>query len=199
MKYDSFRYYFPPRPIIKSLVSGLDTYERMGFIGQPKLNGSCAMLYTGLTEMRFMNRHNENFSRNLIPNEDLLKLHRGSGPMILCGDGKIFNGCFVLFDILVHKGIYLTGTTFLQRQELLETLFPGNSYDSYLFEVSKNVYRVKNFTSGFKTIYNKIITIDIYEGFVCKKGTGILEAGYRPNNNQEWQVKIRKSTKNYSY
>lgn len=31
MDYNSFRYYYPPRPEVKSPPSGLDTYERMGF------------------------------------------------------------------------------------------------------------------------------------------------------------------------
>lgn len=206
--YENFRYYYPPRPSIKSPSSGLDTYERMGFIGQPKLNGSCSVLFLNGSDTRLMNRHGGSFSRNLIPTEDLQRLHRGSGYTMLCGEymnkskkdsrGRLFNGCIVLFDIMVHKGQYLTGTSFLERQILMDQLFPGKDYDDYLYEVSNNVYRVKNFTKNFKSTYNEIIKVDMYEGLVCKKPQGILEAGYRPNNNQGWMVKIRKSTKNYT-
>lgn len=43
--YNSYRYLYPPRPEIKSPQSGLKTYERMGFIAQPKLNGSCSLTF----------------------------------------------------------------------------------------------------------------------------------------------------------
>ena len=207
--YDNFKYYFPPRPEIKSPQSGLPTYERMGFWATPKLNGSCAILFLGTDKLRFMNRHQNTFSRELIPKEDLAALHRGSGPMVLCGEymnkskkdanGKTFNGCLVLFDILVHKGQYLTGTTYEERQELLESLFPSSNYDKWIDQVSKNVYKVKNFKSNFVALYNEIVEIDMYEGWVLKKPTALLEMGLRPLNNNGWQIKIRKATKNYSY
>lgn len=213
--YNDFRYYFPPRPEVKSPTSGLATYERMGFIGQPKLNGSCSELFTNSSlhtdssHMRFMGRHQETFARELIPREDLAALHKGQGWQVLVGEymnkskkdgnGKTFNGCLVLFDILVHKGQYLTGTNFLERQELLDTLFPTSPYDKWIDQVSKNVYRVKNFKSNFVILYNEIVQIDMYEGWVLKRPSGILEAGLRPGNNTGWQLKIRKPTKNYSY
>lgn len=207
--YSDMRYIFPPRPEIKTPVSGLPTYERMGFIGQPKLNGSCAELYLGMDRMKFMNRHQASFARNLIPEEDLLRLHRGSGPMVLCGEymnkskrdgnGQLFNGCLVLFDILVYNGQYLTGTSFLERLALLDSLFPTTPYDKWIDQVSKNVYRVKSFESGFSELYKEIVQIDMYEGWVLKKPGGILEAGFRPANNMGWQLKARKPTKNYSY
>lgn len=213
--YDNFRYYFPPRPEVKSPQSGLSTYERMGFWGSPKLNGSCSMLYTNSSlytdsaHMKFMGRHQDTFAREIIPREDLAALHKGSGWQILVGEymnkskkdanGKTFNGCLVLFDILVHKGQYLTGTTYEERQELLEFLFPSSNYDKWIDQVSKNVYKVKNFKSNFVALYNEIVEIDMYEGWVLKKPTALLEMGLRPLNNTGWQIKIRKSTKNYSY
>lgn len=208
-QYLQFRYYYPPRPQIKSPTSGLDTYERMGFIGQPKLNGSCALSFTDGSNIKLMNRHNNTFARELISKDDLLRLHRGSGYQCLCGEymnkskkdskGQLFNGCIVLFDIMIHNGQYLTGTTFLERQILMDRLFPGKDYDDYLYEVSNNVYRVKNFTKNFKSVFNEMVKIDMYEGCVLKRPNGILEPGYRPENNTGWQLKIRKPEKNYSY
>ena len=207
--YTNYRYLYPPRPEIKSPQSGLKTYERMGFIAQPKLNGSCSLLFTDSLSHKLMNRHQESFARELIPKEDLMRLHRGSGYQVLVGEymnkskkdskGKLFNGCIVLFDILVHNGQYLTGTTFEERQELLASLYPGNSYDDYLYSVSDNVYRVKNFKADFESNYKAITKTDMYEGFVLKRPSGILEYGFRPANNTGWQLKIRKPTKNYSF
>lgn len=208
--YPSYRYYFPPRPEIKIPPSSIPTYERMGFIAQPKLNGSCSVSFIGSpTDVRFMGRHQDTFSRELIPRSDLGALYCGSGHMAVVGefmnkskrDGRnqIFNGCLVLFDILVYNGQYLTGTTVLERQELMDTIFKSTPHDEWMDKISNNVYRVKNFTSGFSDLYREAIKVDMIEGFVLKKPGGILEAGYRPGNNVGWQVKCRKSTKNYAY
>lgn len=213
--YNNFRYYFPPRPEIKSPQNRLPIYEKMGFWGSPKLNGSCSMLYTNSSlytdsaHMKFMGRHQNTFAHEIIPKEDLVALHKSSGWQVLVGEymnkskkdanGKIFNGYLVLFDILVYNSKYLTGTTYQERQELLETLFPSFKYDKWIDQVSKNVYKVKNFKSGFVALYNEIIEIDMYEGLVFKRPQGILEMGLREINNTGWQVKIRKPTKNYTY
>lgn len=207
-QYDSYRYYFPPRPETKSTPNNIDLYERMGFIGQPKLNGSCGMLYTNPHELHFMNRHQQAFSRNIIPRSDLEKMHRGNGWQVLCGEymdkskkdsnGNIFVG-FVIFDIIVHNGQYLNGTTFIERSNLLDNLFESKNYDGYIDNISTNVYRVKNFRTNLSKVWNEITKIDMYEGEVFKKENGILEIGYRPENNTGWQLKVRKPTKNYNY
>lgn len=209
-EYSSFKYIFPPRPEVKSPPSGLGTYERMGYIAQPKLNGSCAVLFVDNRGAKLMGRHNNTFARELIDRGHLQNLQRGPGYTVLVGefmnksqkDGnrKLFNGCFVIFDILVHNGKHLIGSSFLERQELLDTLYgEGTSYDEYVNYISPSIYRVKNFKSNFVTLFNKITAVDMYEGFVLKRPNGILENGLRAANNMGWQLKIRKPTKNYKY
>lgn len=207
--YSSYRYIFPPRPEIKTTKSGIKTYERMGWFGQPKLNGSCSLIFTDGINIKLMNRHEQAFARELVPKEDLARLHKGGGFQILCGEfmnkskkdanGRTFNGCIVLFDILVHKGQYLLGTSLKERQELMDNLFPVNSYDAYIDNVSNNIFRVKNFTTNLEEVWNEIIKIDMYEGVVLKNPLAILDTGYRPSNNTGWQIKVRKPTRNYSY
>lgn len=209
MNYDSFRYYFPPRPEIKCPQSSIGTYERMGFWAQPKLNGSCGLIFTTPTSQKLMGRHQDTFARNLIPNEDFARIHRGMGYQVLVGEylnkskrnglNQVFNGCFVVFDILVHNGTYLIGSSFSDRQNLLDSLYTTTHYDDYIDRISNNIYRVKNFTSGFDSLYREMTKVDMYEGLVMKRANGILEAGLRPNNNTGWQIKCRKATKNYTY
>lgn len=207
--YDSMKYIYPPRPSTVAPPSGLKTYERMGFVAQPKMNGSCAVLFLDGTTARSMGRHNNTFAREIISKENLKTLHRGAGWMVVVGEymnksqknskGKPFTG-FVVFDILVHNGKHLLGTTFLERQKLLDTLFPlGNSYDDYIDEVGTSAYRVKNIASNFVESWNRITRTQMYEGFVLKRPDGILENGFREANNTGWQLKIRKPTKNYKY
>ena len=211
---NSFRYIYPPRAETKSPPSGLSTYERMGFIAQPKLNGSCGVLFLdGLGTARLMGRHNNDFVRIGIDKEHLRSLHRGAGYMILVGEymnksqkdsnKKLFNEVFVIFDIICYNGRQLINSTFLERQELLDTLYPSFDYDAkfddYIRYVSPSTYRVNNFVSGFEPLFKKIVDTQMYEGFVLKRPDGKLENGLRETNNTGWQLKIRKPTKNYKY
>lgn len=208
--YSAFSYIYPPRPETKSPPSGLKTYERMGFIGQPKLNGSNATLYTDGSAIKFMGRDNNTFVSQLIKPEHLKALHRGAGWTVVCGEymnkskkdgkGKTFNGVFVIFDILVLNGRHLVGSSVQERQDILDNLYPYKEhFDEYISYVSPSVYRVHNFTVGFDSIYSRVIKIDMYEGWVLKRPSGKLENGVRQGNNMGWQLKVRKETRNYSY
>lgn len=64
---------------------------------------------------------------------------------------------------------------------------------------SKNNLKDKNFNHNFELLWNKITQIDIYEGWVLKKGLAKLKNGVSEKNNTDSQIKFRKSTKNYSY
>jgi len=207
---ETFKYIFPPRPATKSTPSSLKTYERMGFIAQPKLNGSCGVLFLkSSTEAKLMGRHKNTFARETLSKEDLGSLHRGSGFTVLVGEylnksKKGFNGKpmigFVVFDILVHNGKHLINSTFQERQDLLDSLYsPIGSFDDYVYPIGPSTYRVKNFVNNFDNTWKSIVNIDVYEGFVLKRPDGKLDNGLRESNNTGWQLKIRKPTLNYKY
>ena len=173
------------------------------------MNGSCGVLILDGSTSKIMGRHNNHFAREAVPKEVLSKAHRGAGYMVVTGermdkskkDGnkKTFTG-FVIFDILVFNGKHLIGSTFEERQNLLDTLYPTTTYfDKYIDKISDSIYRAKNFKSNFTEIWKDLTSIDMYEGFVLKKPTGKLENGFREANNTGWQIKCRKPTKNYSY
>lgn len=183
----------------------------MEFIAQPKLNGSCGVLFLdGMGTARLMGRHNNDFTRVIIPKEHLQALHRGAGWMVLVGEymnksqkdskNKLFNATFVIFDIIVYNGRHLIGSTFQERQDILDTIYPNReAFDEYISYISPSTYRVNNFLSGFDSLFKNIINTQMYEGFVLKRPSGILENGLREANNTGWQLKIRKPNKNYSY
>lgn len=203
-------YIYPPRPETKSPSSGLPVYERMGFWGQPKLNGSCAVLTISEANVDIMNRHREHFAIEPKYMEDLRKLHRGSGEIRLVGeymnkstkdsDGKPLVG-FVVFDIIVYNDQHLIGSTVAERQSLLDSIYRTTPYNAYIDSIDGCPYafRVKNFTKGFTELYQEMIKVDMIEGLVLKRPDGILENGIREKNNTGWQLKVRKPTKNYQY
>lgn len=209
MNFSSFKYLYPPRPETKAPRESLRTFEQMGFIAQPKLNGSCAVLFLDGKCSKIMGRHNNSFTRETINSNHLNSLHRGYGYMVLVGEylnksqrdhrGKKLNG-FVIFDILVFEGKHLKGTSFIDRQNLLDSLYVSKEqYDKFIDVISPFVFRANNFDTNFENLWKEIIQTEMYEGFVLKRKNGILEYNNRERNNTQWQIKIRKPTKNYSH
>lgn len=144
-----------------------------------------------------------------MSNNEFLSLYRGNGWFVLNGEymnkskinqkGNVFNQKLVIFDVLVYNGVQTIGMTFNERIELLNKLFISTEYDDYINKISENVYIVKSFYQNFKNTYEKIVQIDMYEGWVLKKKGSKLKNGLSEKNNTDTQMKFRKPTKNYSY
>lgn len=211
MKYNSFRYIYPPRPKNSIPKTELIQYDNGTMISQPKLNGSNTTVYTNGEKIIIMNRHNDRLSRFEIKNEEILSLYKGTGGWtVLNGEymnkskidenGKSFNHKFVIFDILVNDGDYLIGKTFEQRISILDEMF-GNkkSEKEYLWSISENVYRVRSYENQFDTLFEKLTKIDMLEGLVLKRKNARLEIGNTELNNTKSQIKIRKPTKLYKF
>jgi len=212
MKYNSFRYLYPPRPKNAIPDSDLNFWDNGSLIGQPKLNGSNCVAFTNGEKVMMMNRHSQYLTNVSIAKEEILGLFRGEVGKWMVINGEYlnkskqdenrltFNHKFVIFDILVYNSEYLIGKTFQERISLLDELYgQRDSEKSYLYSISNNVYRVKSFESGFKSLFDELTKIDMVEGLVLKRKTAKLEAGNTENNNTKSQLKARKATKLYKF
>lgn len=212
MNYNKYRYIFPPRPKNAIPETELDFWDNGSLIGQPKLNGSNTSIYMNGTKNTIMNRHDQRLTNFQITQNELNKI-------FICDNGEwlvlnaeymnkskndennvVFNHNLVIFDILVYKSEYLVGTTFSERVDILDSIYGTvNSEKSYLYSITDNIYRVKSFTQGFKSLFDEWTKIDMVEGLVLKRANARLEIGNTENNNTKSQLKARKSTKNYKY
>ena len=211
MRYESYRYIFPPRPKNAIMPKELINYEGSGMLGQAKLNGSNATVYTNGEKVIVMNRHGARLTGFQIPEQEILALYRGTGGWTaLNGEylnkskrdegGQVFNHKLVIFDILISDGEYLVGKTFAQRLEMLDSMYgKEESEKEYLFGISESVYRVKSYDFGFSSVFDRLSKIDMVEGLVLKRMNSRLEASGSEQNNMKWQVKARKGTLNYKY
>ena len=223
--YNIFKYVYPPRPENALPSTLLNTYDNNVYIGSPKLNGDCMLIFTNGIETHIRDRHNKPFLKAISPSllPQLKKLHKESADdkknKWMCivgeymikskkdGNGKLFNEKFVIFDIIVFDSMQLIGKTFLQRQELLDDLYgcsteahPGCYIDKFLYSTEhKDIYRARYFTTSFLTLWNELVDIDMYEGWVLKMANSPLENGLGEKNNTKSQVKFRKPTKNYKH
>lgn len=211
MKYLNYRYIFPPRPKNAISPDDLNSWDDGSLLGQPKLDGSNATIYTDGKKVIVMNRHGQRLTNVRVHDSEILALYRGSGSwMVLNAEylnksktdetGQAFNHKFVIFDILVFDGQYLVGKTFEERVRILDTLYDQKACEKeYLFGISENIYRVKSYLTGFNDLFNQLTPIDMIEGLVMKRRNARLEVGSSEMNNVKSQIKCRKKTKNYKY
>lgn len=211
MKYESYRYIFPPRPKNAIPDHEISNCESMwSMIAQPKLNGSNCVIFTDGERQIVMNRHNQRLTNFRLSESEIKEIYRGEGWMVINGEymnkskmdenRRVFNHKFVIFDILTFNGEYLVGKSFEDRIKLLDELYGQvESEKDYLYKISENIYRVKSYTTDFKRLYDRLITIDMVEGLVMKQKNAKLELGVTENNNTKSQMKARKPTRNYKF
>lgn len=211
MKYLNYKYFYPPRPKNAIPDYEINQWDSMGvMIGQPKLNGSNCVIFTDGERQIVMNRHNQRLTNFRLTESEVKEIYRGEGWMVINGEymnkskmdenGQVFNHKFVIFDILTFNGEYMVGRTFDERVKLLDELYGQvESEKDYLYKISENIYRVKSYTTDFKRLYDRLITIDMVEGLVMKRKSSKLELGTTENNNTKSQVKARKPTRNYKF
>jgi ATP-dependent DNA ligase len=218
MKYDSYKYLFPPRPEQTTQNTELGKYDNGLYIAQPKYNGTCCNVFLSEKDLIVMNRHKRTITSD-YSNIDLRGMHRGNGWMVICGeflnknkkgeDGNPFNLKFVIWDILVYDNEYMIGSKLEDRLYLLEELYPCSgmavnsekieSYNHLCCTKQKNVYKAPSYIDKFESLYQSIVDTDLYEGVVLKRKDARLCYGLTEKNNNQWQIKCRKPTKSYNF
>ena len=211
MRYDNYKYIYPPRPSNSIPVEDLDFWDNNSLLCQLKFNGSNCSIYTNGSKVITMNRHNQRLTNFQLSDNEIKEIYPGKGEwMMINGEylnknksdenEESFNHKLIIFDIIVLNNDHLIGKTFSERVSMLDDLYGKSSSDKeYLYGVSKNVYRVKSFENGFKELYDKYSSIDMIEGLVMKRKNAKLEMGLREENNNRSQIKCRKVTKNYKF
>lgn len=206
------KYTYPPRPETAVLPNTLNSYERFSMVAQVKGDGSCGVLLSESADtQQLYNRHQQVLTNVKIDREQLRGIHHGIGGSILVGEylnknkkhinGADFNHKYLLHDILVYKGKDLIGTTYMQRQAIIDELYRSKAtdFDPFLLQFSEDVFVMKNFDKGFEDIYNECTQIEVYEGLVLKQKSAKLLPGTREVNNNKWQIKSRRQSRNYSF
>lgn len=223
MIYESFQkngYIYPPRPEYKCPAADLAKYDNGQYLAQPKYNGTCVPIFTNGDELHVFNRHKERLA--LLNNYNAIefrKLAVSKNWYVYVGEylnkgkygetGVKEKNKFVIWDVLVWDGKYLVGSTFSERLDLLENIFPCQrvavsdkgmeAYDHLCCTSLNGIYKAPTYTHNFIELYKQIVKTDLYEGLVLKKKDSKLSFGTQELNNHDWQIKCRKETKIYAF
>jgi len=218
MLYNKFTYIYPPRPEVKTSPNELDRYDNGQYVGQPKYNGTCVVVFTNGVDLHIYNRHKQTFPAN-TKHIDFLSLAKTKNWYVYAGEylnkGKLGESgikekdLFIIWDCLVWDGERLVGKTLEYRLNLLEQIYPckravvGSDgiemYNHLCCTEFKGIYKAPTYLGGFSELYKDIVKTDLYEGLVLKKRDSKLGFGFQSANNQEWQIKCRKENKLYHF
>jgi hypothetical protein len=218
MRYNEYRYLWPPRPGSKQVLnsSRIAARERDGFWAQIKKQGTSNILHVGPDRLvKAVNRHHGDHKLwQPIPQTHATFANLpGSGWYVFCAelmhskvaDPRLKNINYI-HDVLVADGEYLVGTTFAQRQDMLASLFPdtvqpinGVGYrviDPYTW-LAINHAPNPNRPGSFEKLFFSL-TKPEDEGLVFKSPTAKLNFCHSETANDSWQWKVRRPTKNFA-
>lgn len=208
--YQEFHYLYPPRPENAVTAGRIPFYEKSGYVGQYKKNGTCSIFAIKAPDIFIsMTRHNDNhkqwgFSKYF---KDCFAKYCEPGfwyyfiGEVLHSKTVEIKDTVYIFDVLVSESLLLYGETFENRQNTLKRIFKADEkdedYSHYIIE--DRFWLAKNFESGIYQKFKDIKNTSVDEGFVLKKKNSILEDCSKKSNNQSWQMKFRHPKKNYQF
>lgn len=203
MDYNEYSYLFPPRPENKIPRGMLAFYEKRKYWAQVKKNGTCTVIFARGRDVIFKTRHNDDH-KMWSPTPEHIRFFQGSdkwnvyvGELLHSKTPHIKNQLY-LFDKIVDEGVHLVGTTFEERQLILQSQWEGTREEKqHQIRVSDYVSLAENLTGDFDSIFDDLLPED--EGLVLKNPKGKLDPCFKQTANNGWQVKCRIPHKNYSF
>lgn len=214
MRYDEYRYLYPPRPDNVVTPSQLKFYTKQMIYGaQVKKNGTQNMIFVNKATNVVLcrTRHGDTEHKLWKPNTenmDWIDLLPGQGWYVFAAElmhnkTGITRDTNYIFDVLVNNGDYLVGTTFEDRYAQISELFVTHREQMSVshYTIGKHLW-VSNLHRGDFTALWRTITVDINdpedEGIVLKQMDTTLNLCGKQNANNNSMLKCRISTGRHS-
>jgi hypothetical protein len=178
-------------------------YEKRGWWGQVKKNGTCTVIFSHGDDVVFKTRHDDDH-KAWVPQPEHAAFFKGReqwnvyvAELLHSKTANVKNHLY-LFDILVSDGEDLSGTSFADRQAILLGRYPGNGGAGLgATRVTKQVSRATCYTRDFERVWSELAAED--EGIVFKDPASKLAPCVTQTANAMWQVKCRRPHSNYSF
>jgi hypothetical protein len=182
---------YPPRPVFAIAPPLIGFYERRGWLAQIKKNGTCSVASNTNGLVEFRTRHND-MHKAWTPTDEAKEFFVAYPNSyfvfeLLHSKGGGVRDTLYLFDVLKFGGESLVGSSLEKRLDLLQGL-----------SVSGNISMAKTFKKNLAGLY-KGLTSPLDEGIVLKDPNAVLSECFRDGTNANWQVKVRKPTKNFGF
>lgn len=208
MKYDTYRFLWPPRPERAAPPQLMGFYEQRGWTAEVKKNGTCTVIFSRGDTVIFKTRHNDDHKAwSPLPSHSATFAGRDQWNVYVCellhSKGPLVKNHLYLFDILVSDGQELIGATLTERQQILQQRFPSPKADIVGSRAGLGARMIEQDMSQAtpianpSTIWPTLGALD--EGFVFKNPAAKLSPCIVPTANGAWQTKVRRQHANYSF
>ncbi len=222
------QYIFPPRTKVCFPRQDATFLKGDHWIAQYKYNDSrCLIKLCPNGDIQLWNRHAERFRSYTAPPELLHQAKEvfqklGSTTYSLLDGGLLdqkhpaIKDKIVIWDILVHNGKHLTGTKYQERYTQIHNVSKeetqthtdkqGNTYNLGR-NITPDIFIPQNNPqTQWENIWQLIDNINkpypnnpLIEGLVYKNLNGILQMGYKEENNIDWSYKSRVKTGRHNF
>jgi hypothetical protein len=212
MRYEAYRYLYPPRPETALAPTALPLLEAAGRWAQAKMNGTNCTIYVPPDGKAFaMGRHGPENKIGWQPGQRWSAYQAGlpgQGWRVFVGELLHSKGVGVkdtvyLFDLLVDDGDFLLGASYADRFARLEALCPqAQATDVTHKVVSDGVWLAVNHRHGFCEWFNSIRDMPgkpPIEGLCFKDPDAKLKLCVKPSSNAHGQAKCRRPAANVSF
>jgi hypothetical protein len=217
VRYDSYRYLWPPRPETAAAPNTLRHYEERRWWGSAKMNGTCTTIYVPPDRKGAfaMGRHGpDNVIKSWQPGERWNAFQAtlpGDGWYVFVGEllhskGVGVKDTMYLFDLLVDGGDYLLGTSYSQRWHRLAALCQVFAAEPFVevthTVIAPGVWLASNHARGFTDWLASIQDMPgkpPIEGLVFKDPNARLLPCTKATANAKWQHKCRRATNHLSF
>ena len=220
MRYEGYNSLYPPRPDKAIPDNMLHFYEKRGWVGQMKKNGTCTVVFVSPNgDVTYKTRHNDEHKMWAPTERSQLvfeNLPTGNWHVFVCevlhNKTALIKDTIYIFDILVWDGELQVGKTFTERMDLLKEIFHINEEENVIplsdnshYILNSNAWLAKTIENGFEQIMRVANNqkpaegAPIDEGIVLKNPNAKLEMPGRKKSNSKWQVKCRIAHKNYDF
>lgn len=209
MNYKEWKYLYPPRPEFVITSDMLPMYEARGWYHQYKKNGTCTTVTIDPKgNVKFMSRHATAHKAWRCPEWLSLaiaqyfprKVWTMAVAELLHSKTPTIKDTLYFHDIIVAHSMHLIGSTFEERQAILDGYLPMEGAEAQSHWVLQaGIWRAKNIPTGHADAFLGIRNASIDEGLVLKDPKGKLRWCNKADANNSWQVKCRYPTKNYQF
>lgn len=197
------RYIYPPRPKSKIKPDQLPFMEKQAsYIWQPKFDGDRCVIALHAGEVSLSNRHGKWHPKNALPIIRQEFLSQKSLPTECYLDGELIKhedeARLVLFDVLLWEK-YLVGIDQMERLSILDSLGGKPHPVLPVFCIGEHLWVVNRGDSDFASTFNAFIGNPLLEGLILRQKDSKLTNWGANEYTVDWQIRCRRSHKNYRF
>ncbi len=200
MKIKKMKYFYPEKPVLMNIEQ--ESFERMSnddnWVAEKKYNGQRCCLWIIDGKVEFWGRHGKLLKYNDYPHPEIVEYLIKKFPKgVFLFDSELRHNKtvgvrdkLVIWDVFIFRDELLNKLQYWSRRAVIVTRLDDNN---------DRVSLIKQYKTGFRSLYDAVIADDEIEGLVIKNMHGKLNIGRASASDSNWMFKVRKPSGRYAF